>query len=619
MGETAEEIQEKLRLEKVAADKEGRAVRLGPEIPEPDIEPAVGIPSPRARALITKIRAPEVEPEPRRVRLVTPPVSAAATPRELGFKAVPEVKKTSFIKTAFQAVTPWQEQAGETFVGHMKTWPKRTLDTFKVNISGKIPAQDKLKADLESYNRSNVFIKMLGDPPAVFDKGSGKYLQLAIGYGPAGGARKGVIQNGKKLVQTLGPKEAGMSRAMFERFIKARVQNPTITPAAFKTQEATKVSWKTLSEAIRKGKIKSKRDAAKLATKPKEPAKKLTRSEASRARIAERRIERKIDAAIRTPAPTVGSKALAGIVTEGISLQVSKWLKMSPAQAAKSISDSKMAAGAVVAEPQSMVVILGNMQPEVAIDLMNDTAAQVRTMPLTAEEMETAIQQVVDVDTKVITETAIQTANEAKAEGATDTQVKQQVAQQVATQTETLTDTEVKTKVQQKVEAITEQAVKTKVATGTGVRSGKSSKPTKSKVMPRPRIPKPKQEKANRRQIKAAKGAIAFRTGELNKKDVWRVIMWPYRQVDMVTVLGRTPQGAVAVRGPESARRTAIKIGRAPSKELMIDMGFQDVTVTPLGEKNIKLGFKPDPKLETTLPLTVTGTGKAFPLEDKAK
>lgn len=788
MVETAEEIQELLRLEKVAADKEGRAIRLGPEIPEPDIEPA---PSPKALKLATtiglrplgipadavtvetgasgrptvvesrgekffkpgstpfrqgfrteseRIKAQQVgavqgihegdlikegsiilttkagkpiarftkkQVEERKVdiqdridvgQFVVPvkgpkgktilllpaeveklnsktgedkfkfavkiglvpkgakfidtggkgiqfiPKFAATQAERLRIKAVnseiakqnriieaqnrqiatlntkadqtrtvlnkshADIKpreKTNLATNIFRFLTPWREEAGETFLTHAKSWPKRTLATFNQNISGPTGNQTELKKQFDDYAASPNWLKALSDQPVILDKGSGQYLQLAIGYGPAVGPKKGVVDKGRKLVQTLGPKEAGMSESAFKVFVRARGKTPNLTPAQHKINEAakTKFNWKQITEIARKKRIKDKRSLLrsvniKASAKAKLEASHKIRPSTAKARELKRlnrearRLGHKINEAIK-PVPAVSPKTIPVAITSTATLELTKLKTQTAAQAATRLQQSHATATLLATSPQTLTEILSQVSPQTATELLNQTETDIKTLPLTQTQQKTLTETLTQVQT--LTET--------------------QTAQETATQTKTEAQQKVKTQTVSVPQSPTAPKGKTP---GKPKAPEKTGKPTRERVpSPTIRIPKPKQEKANRRQIKAAKGAIAFRTGQLNNKDVWRVIMWPYRQVDMVTVLGRTPQGAVAVRGPESARRTAIKIGRAPSKKLQIDMGFQDVTVTPLGEKRIGLDFKPDPKLETKLPLTVTGTGKAFPLEDK--
>jgi hypothetical protein len=128
-------------------------------------------------------------------------------------------------------------------------------------------------------------------------------------------------------------------------------------------------------------------------------------------------------------------------------------------------------------------------------------------------------------------------------------------------------------------------------------------------------------DKEKREMIMARGGSIGWRQGKSKGKDIWHVIMYPYQsQKDYVLVKGKIPHGAkITVEGPESAYKTAAQFfGKKPSRKLMVDMGIQDVHITPTSE-GISLRFKPDPLQETTGDITI-GKGKSpFPLQKKSK
>jgi hypothetical protein len=84
------------------------------------------------------------------------------------------------------------------------------------------------------------------------------------------------------------------------------------------------------------------------------------------------------------------------------------------------------------------------------------------------------------------------------------------------------------------------------------------------------------------------------------------VIVKPYaKDSDYHMVLGEAPQGATVVRGEKSAYRTAKMLtGKPPSKPVLVDSGFQDITIRPSGRK-IALRFTPDPKGQTEGDITI--------------
>jgi len=132
------------------------------------------------------------------------------------------------------------------------------------------------------------------------------------------------------------------------------------------------------------------------------------------------------------------------------------------------------------------------------------------------------------------------------------------------------------------------------------------------KPKPPIRIPTEAENKANRQRVLEAGGAIAWRQGKIGGKDRWDTIVNPYsKDADYVMVLGDKPEGATIVaRGVGSAYATAQMLrGKPPSKVVTVDSGFQDITITPKGEKRISLHFTPDPKGLTKGDITIGRPG----------
>lgn len=126
------------------------------------------------------------------------------------------------------------------------------------------------------------------------------------------------------------------------------------------------------------------------------------------------------------------------------------------------------------------------------------------------------------------------------------------------------------------------------------------------------RIPSKKQDREARERIKAAGGAIAWRQGEVGGKDRWDVILHPYQKnQDFVMVLGAPPEGAsIAEKGKGSAYGSAQVIrGKGPTRDVKVDSGFVDVTVSPSSGKGkkVRLKFTPDPEGKTTGDITIGG------------
>jgi len=132
------------------------------------------------------------------------------------------------------------------------------------------------------------------------------------------------------------------------------------------------------------------------------------------------------------------------------------------------------------------------------------------------------------------------------------------------------------------------------------------------------KIPQPT-DRDKRRLISKSKGAITFKMGQVGKRDVWYTYMSPYEKPeDKLIVVGRSPVGALVVRGPGSAIRTAqLLYGKTIRRKIMDDVGFMDAIMEPISDKKgIKLSFKPDPLGKTTGDF---GISKRATLETEAK
>lgn len=135
----------------------------------------------------------------------------------------------------------------------------------------------------------------------------------------------------------------------------------------------------------------------------------------------------------------------------------------------------------------------------------------------------------------------------------------------------------------------------------------KPVKPVLKVPPPLPPLPKKASNKEKRKRISQATGSIAWRQGELRGKDIWHVIMHPYQsERDYLSVIGRKPSNTTIVKGPGSASQTIkLRFGEPPVRKVTGDLGFFDFFIEPRGGRNIRIGFKTDPKLETTGDITI--------------
>lgn len=129
-----------------------------------------------------------------------------------------------------------------------------------------------------------------------------------------------------------------------------------------------------------------------------------------------------------------------------------------------------------------------------------------------------------------------------------------------------------------------------------------------------PKYPKNRSlsDREKRRVIAESGGAIAWKQGTVTKQgggrqDRWDAIVNPYSSNEQyIMVLGKPPRGATIVkRGPRSAYATAQMLyGQPPKRQIRVDSGLEDVTVTAEGRK-INVRFTPDPHGKTTGDITI--------------
>lgn len=132
---------------------------------------------------------------------------------------------------------------------------------------------------------------------------------------------------------------------------------------------------------------------------------------------------------------------------------------------------------------------------------------------------------------------------------------------------------------------------------------------------PRRRPPRQEPDKEKRKRVRAARGAVAFRMGELHDKDVWHVLVEPYGKGDHITVLGRKPRGATITRGPRSAYKTAQSLtGKTFSDDVLLDLGIMDVKMESISGKKVRISFEPDPDLTRSGSAGISKNEKVFPL-----
>lgn len=234
--------------------------------------------------------------------------------------------------------------------------------------------------------------------------------------------------------------------------------------------------------------------------------------------------------------------------------------------------------------------------------------------PSTITDRKEFTRRVIAAKPKLIEKTKPITKTEAEAKAEAKTKVKGEgagVGTKVVTkgkgEGETKTETKTKTKpivipkiIPKETTKVTEKAVPKLVTKITTKGKGKIVKPPRMK-------PKVKlgsaSDKEKREVLRQAKGLVAWRQGEVDGKDVWHGIKYPYlTSGDFFTLVGRKPTGANIVKGPGSAVETIVLLyGKPPSRTVQLDMGAMDVKVTP----KPTVRFKPDPKQLTKGDITI--------------
>ncbi len=495
-----------------------------------------------------------------------------------------------------------------------------------------LDTQESLKQLHEEQKKTPLILRLLtGHDLIIKNPSSGMYNRIPtwMAFMPAGSASAPGKVVTKQALKTI---EINWTKLIPER-------------------QAPKVNWDEIYRMIRTGKIKTTEElATKIATSTQgltergltvEHWKEMAQSAIRNAQ------QEAYDKGVAVWAASQRAKSLAEIqggITGGLSKArldklVGEWTALKATRMFPVVISSNLAAPALVSNPSQMTSLLTKMTPSQATKVLAQISNTIKPVKLNQTLTVSQIKQLEAVQTavytQVITQQARQTANKWAQQGKTETQIEQAVQTQLKQQIKAITDPSVKEAVQQKaaqavksipaesvkIKAVVKEVVSPKPAPVKAPAPASAKPPTKEPTKPKIpiRLPFPegaKGEAEKRAVIKQSKGALAFRMGQLQGKDVWHVIKYPYKsQDDHLVVIGRKPQGASVMRGVRSAYRTAQRLyGKTPSKKLTLDIGFQDVIISPLGAKGVSLGFKPDIRLETKSDITVGKRAKIFPL-----
>lgn len=529
---------------------------------------------------------------------------------------IPEVSKI-----IIRALTPWEESK-ETFGEFVLATPQRLI-TGRPEKS-----QDTLKAIFEAERAAPLWSRILFGQ-TVTKAPDGKYLEFVmldfpVPIGPAKAPPRAVVKT---------------IEINFMRFLKAK--KPAVSTE----------KWAQVIKAIEAGAIKNADDVARFVGKPgippvtpkvprvggrppapppfgRAPAPPPKRVAIpgkppvdipATTRTPEQLFRDAVEAAVKQRATTSieSSKVIIAPLTTA-RLDVVLADTKTPEAAIKTLKDAGILPLVVAAQPEKAIELITRLSPSerrrLFVDLKAQTDLAVDAANLTVEQQKIVTTQQTEVVRVVIIDVGFKAGEEAANEGATNTEIKTAVQNAVENVTKTVTDTKVKTKLQEKtkplVKTITDTVIKQKTKpTEKPARVEAKAKPKVSKPVgkapvresfrsakPFPiKLPKDKRTDAKKRKVvKSRRGAITWRMGELNKKDVWHVWMIPYRsKADHLVVLGKAPAGAIVVKGPKSAFRTATTVfGRAPTDGFLATIGFIEAKVMPTNGK-VELVFTP--------------------------
>lgn len=630
-----------------------RVSALGEDFQPPDDgevapEPADAEPSPAEQVREEVEREPDIAPEPSPVEPAPPEQVreeterarrerlATATPEELdprrapavaGVEGAPPVPAVSIevapaerpagsLRRFWRSLTPWTEEAGDTFASHVKGWPGRVADDWRNTFQRRRPPdQATLQAQFEAEQSAPRWLRLLLGNTVTRHR-DGTFSPIVVGVvdlpvGPAGVARGGsaarrIVEVVRRTARTLGPDDVRMTPGQFTRFVQARVRDPKLTPEAFKASEAIEtvtkrglnVDWDLLARDVARGEVNNADDVARWISRNARPAPPPPGAGASPAQLA-REAARKgttqtdIEKMVKAFDASVKAKQLSqarlgvlpiftpylnpntgpastwrpfkpGQLTEAAIRRLNEgWSNIEANEAIRQMTDSNLAEIAAVSSPETIIRGWQNAAPGWRRKLIETVS------PAVGE--------------------AIQTANAEEVKVAAQESVAASVAVSTVIQTATETTTA----------AITEapparpprRAPRRPAAPPAGVAAG---------VPLPPRFAVVKGRKERRRRVGLRPGPVAWRQGF-----IWITASPPFQTQADVTFSRRKPAGVRIVSGPGSAAKSIRRLGGDPDVALKIDLGIVDIELTAKGRKKPRLRFKADPKQRTRGDITV--------------
>lgn len=517
------------------------------------------------------------------------------------------------IKNIYRNLTPWDEDAGETYIAYMKKYPERLKASF-------LPAaktQEELKTKYDNYQKQPLWAKALfGSPHIIYDKKKDTYIEFAAGEAPmisgAGGKEK-LAKTATKVIEKI------VKEASKESKVAEKVTEAAKTTKKLKTIE---INWNKILEDAEKAKKQADWDKVWGSIKQ-TVSKEQDRAALKNSKLSIARIKESLDAA--------QAKKAADLIKKQAESQKNKELLQ---RLIKPVSKEDIAAR------ERIGTINKQIQAELAkIRAKPNTKIRLAVLPTISEKIaaetttatgtatQTELQQMAKAREKAATllSTAVVIATQTLPANATQTQIEQAIQEAVDVQLKTQVKPKEVEQVKEAIDTITKETTTTKTTTPSKtVAPAKASEPpVPGKPVPQPTPSKPPTpgkppdrirhngsghmtDRQLRQLVKDSEGVIAFRLGTLAGKDQWRVYIPPYGEENRRIIRGRKPVGVKhIVKGPESAYETAQVIS-GPSidrKFIDDDIGFMRAVFEPLDRKRgVKLTFEHDPKISGKKP-----------------
>lgn len=508
-------------------------------------------------------------------------------------------QESSVIKSVWRSLTPWDEDAGETYLKYLS-------ESYKASFTGKIRTSEGKFVTVDSksgqkylkemysqqkggYKDTPLWARVFLEPQHYVIKQGDLYVPVVAGVAPviSGGGKKVVTETAKKVAKTA-VKDGVDFNKLLKEVLSGRIKTARDAVKWAKAQPKPKPITK--QPLLAKGVTIAK---GKGATVTKGKGITVTQGKATQMPMHINDWKKKIDAArgIKST-PTLKTFILP-------KLNLNRINKLSAFYQPAAKAQERL---------QLLQLNIEQLKPTELVKLRNLTKQQNVVL--------TDLQS--DMQARNITATILSNAVQNTTQEQTQTEAKAQMKQLIDQQVKDLPTSKLKTKVQQLVKVAEKTAVKPTLLKPLKLQT--PAKPPTTKVPPPPAVRLPKfnksEDKSRRKKILASRGAIAWRQGELHGKDRWDVVTSPYtREEDYTIVLGRKPQGAMLIKGPKSAFRTAQTIyGQRLKRPTVVNQpGLFATTLTPSGSRRINLTFNKDINLTKKIG-SLEGKGRVFPL-----